>query len=98
MLVVTHKTYPYQISIKAMETDKQKMSDALREDLDKPLEARFIDPNEAVVEELPPLKYADDDASDWIKLDDSFSFLYGGKCSYVSRCVPLYGSSGFDRC
>lgn len=85
MLVVTHKTYPYSISIKAMETDKQRMSDALNENLVKPFETRFIDPNEALPEELPPLQYADDDASDWIKLDDSFSFLYGGKCSYVSR-------------
>ncbi|VDB83012.1 unnamed protein product [Peniophora sp. CBMAI 1063] len=83
--VVTRKSYPYQISIKAMESDKQKMSDALRADLERPLETRFIDPNESLPDELPPLRYADDDASDWIKLDESFNFLYGGKCAYVSR-------------
>ena len=85
MLVVTHKTYPYSISIKPMETDKQKISEALREDLQKPLDSRFIDPDETLPEELPSLQYADDDASDWLKLEDSFSFLYGGKCAYVSR-------------
>lgn len=83
--VVTHKMYPYSISIKPMETDKLKMSETLRENLNKPVETRFIDPNEVLPDELPPLQYADDDASDWLKVDDSFSFLYGGKCAYVSR-------------
>ena len=45
-----------------METDKLKMSEALQGYLDKPLETRFVDPDETLPEELPPLKYADDDA------------------------------------
>ena len=79
-----------------METDKQKMSDSLRDYLDRPVETRFVDPNEALPDELPPLQYADDDASDWIKLEDSFSFLYGGKCAYVSQYVRtcIFGITG----
>ena len=79
-----------------METDKQKMSDSLRDYLNRPVETRFIDSNEALPDELPPLRYADDDAADWIKLEDSFSFLYGGKCAYVSQYVRtcIFGITG----
>jgi len=84
--IITHKTYPFSIAIKAKETDKNRMAEDLRTTLGKSADELFLDPSSlGEPGTMPPLRYADEDTSDWIKLDESVLFVYGGKCSYVSR-------------
>ena len=84
--VVTHKSYPFSIAVKAIETDKVKMSQSLKERHDKEVhEILEAEDTRETVETLEPLKYADESTDDWIKYEKPLSYFYAGKGPYVSR-------------
>ncbi|KAI0035091.1 ATP-NAD kinase-like domain-containing protein [Vararia minispora EC-137] len=99
--IVTHKTYPFSISIREKDSDKHKMANDLREQLTKSPDELFLSDLGPEVEDssLPALLYADEDDSEWTKIEEAVSYFYGGKCAYVSRdlmqfpvCMPNDGA------
>ncbi|KAI0322219.1 ATP-NAD kinase-like domain-containing protein [Amylostereum chailletii] len=92
--IVTRKTYPFSISIKALETDKSKISANLQAFHKKDAQhlfrtGAFVD-NEA---SLVPLQYISDDTDGWLKMEKPISFLYAGKGAYVSRDLMQFPAS-----
>ncbi|KAI0054119.1 hypothetical protein FA95DRAFT_1530115 [Auriscalpium vulgare] len=103
--IVTHKLYPFSVSVKPIETDKMKMIESLRVSREGSLEQRFEASGSRKMPEdgapLPPLRYASDDTDGWITFEDSILFIYAGKGPYVSRDlmqfpVSLPNDGAFD--
>ncbi|KAI0065370.1 hypothetical protein BV25DRAFT_1850670 [Artomyces pyxidatus] len=85
--IITRKSYPFSIAIKALESDKAKMLDSLRALRSKSPEELFQDTatDEVVDNTLPPLRYVSDDPEGWITMDEPILYMYAGKGPFVSR-------------
>jgi len=81
--VVAFKPCPIEVSVKLVESDKDRMVESLQIRNDKsqppsPSETATLDG------ELPPLQYLDDDKG-WVTFDEPCLYFYAGKGPYVSR-------------
>lgn len=77
--VLTRKTCLVSVSIKATETDKVKMVEALNSFVPQ----TTINENSS----LPEVGCASEDTNGWITFEQPLIYLYAGKGPYVGRCV-----------
>ncbi|KAJ7449854.1 ATP-NAD kinase-like domain-containing protein [Mycena latifolia] len=93
--MIQFKQCPVQLSYKAVESDKDKMVDALQErrmkDMDKGGAAPQLPANLEVDETaLPPLRYTSTDDDGWTTLDKPLLYVFAGKGPYVGRDLMAF--------
>ncbi|TFY77172.1 hypothetical protein EWM64_g6844 [Hericium alpestre] len=85
--VVTRKVHPFSISIKAVETDKVKMTQMLESFHASVADGTSSPPDQLKQADttLPQMKYSLEDTDGWITFDKPILYFYAGKGPYVSR-------------
>ncbi|KAJ7461511.1 ATP-NAD kinase-like domain-containing protein [Mycena latifolia] len=89
------KQCPIQLSYKAVESDKDKMVDALQERRMKDMDKDGATPQslanpEAGETALPPLSYTSTDDDGWTTLDKPLLYVFAGKGPYVTRDLMAF--------
>ena len=105
--VVQHKSCPVKVSIKVVESDKQKMFDnfhSTRTEAMRNLHSQEAQPSTSngdattgASSTLPPLQHQDEPTGDgWITFEEPICYLYAGKGPYVGRDLMQFPVSHPD--